>query len=85
MTAESRSMRTADTQEWGTAVTARTSNPRIEGVAKVTGAALYVDDVGENQFGSPLDAAVVVTSTIAVGRIRSFDLSAALAVLGIRM
>lgn len=64
---------------------ARTSNPRIEGAAKVTGAALYVDDIGDDRFGSSLDTAVVVTSTIAIGRIRSFDLSGARAVPGVRL
>jgi xanthine dehydrogenase YagR molybdenum-binding subunit len=85
MTVESRSMRANDPQDWANAVTARTANPRVEGVTKVTGAALYVDDVGEDRFGSPLDTAVVVTSTIAVGRIRSFDLTAAHAVPGVRL
>lgn len=61
------------------------SHPRVEGVAKATGTALYVDDIGEETFGSRFDHAVVVTSTIPVGRVVGVDPSAALAVPGARL
>ena len=53
--------------------------PRIEGRAKVTGQALFAAD---EPVANPAYA-YLVTSTIARGRIRSFDLTAAQAVQGV--
>ncbi len=53
--------------------------PRIEGRAKVTGQALFASD---EPVANPAYA-YLVTSTIARGRIRSFDLTAAQAVEGV--
>lgn len=61
------------------------SHPRVEGLAKVTGAACFVDDVGEAEFGSLFDHAAIVTSTAPAGRIKGFDLAAALAVPGVKL
>jgi xanthine dehydrogenase YagR molybdenum-binding subunit len=58
---------------------------RIEGRAKVTGRAPFVDDLREETLGFPFDVAVPVTSTIARGRIARIDTSAALAVEGVRL
>ena len=58
---------------------------RLEGLAKVTGRAAYVDDMRAAALGFPFATAVPVTSTIARGRIRSIETSAALAVPGVRL
>jgi xanthine dehydrogenase YagR molybdenum-binding subunit len=55
------------------------ATPRIDGAAKVTGRARYPDD---EPVASPAFA-WLVTSTIARGRVRAFDLTAARAVPGV--
>lgn len=63
----------------------RMERPRVEGRAKVTGAALYVDDLRETELGFAYDVAVAVTSTCAVGTIKSIDVEAAQAVPGVKL
>ena len=58
---------------------------RIEGRAKVTGRAPFVDDLREGALGFPFDVALPVTSTVARGRIARIDTSVALAVEGVRL
>jgi xanthine dehydrogenase YagR molybdenum-binding subunit len=58
---------------------------RIEGRAKVTGRASYVDDLREETLGFSFDVAVPVTSTVARGNIVRIDASVALAVEGVRL
>ena len=56
-----------------------TAVPRVDGKAKVTGAAKYA-----GEFNVPgLAHGVVVTSTVAKGKITAIDTSAALAVEGV--
>ena len=59
---------------------------RVEGVAKVTGTAKYVDDLRQQDLGwdGTVDVAVPVTSTQALGRLGEIDVSGALAVDGVR-
>jgi xanthine dehydrogenase YagR molybdenum-binding subunit len=56
-----------------------TPTPRVDGVAKVTGAARYASD---EPVSNPAFA-YLVTSSVARGRIRSFDLEAARSVPGV--
>ncbi len=56
---------------------------RIEGTAKVTGAALYSSDGSRAEEAGRLAHAALVTSTVAKGRIIGFDRSAAEAMPGL--
>ncbi len=58
---------------------------RLEGRAKVTGRAAFVDDLREDALGFPFLTAVPVTSTVARGRVARIDAAAALAVPGMRL
>jgi xanthine dehydrogenase YagR molybdenum-binding subunit len=58
---------------------------RLEGRAKVTGRAAFVDDLREDALGFPFLTAVPVTSTVARGRVARIDAAAALAVPGVRL
>ncbi len=62
-----------------TAVLFGTPTPRVDGVAKVTGAARYASD---EQIANPAFACLV-TSDIARGHLTGFDLTAAKAVPGV--
>ena len=57
---------------------------RVEGHAKVSGQALYVNDYDATRFGLPLDVAVIVTSSQATGSIIGFETTDALASTGVR-
>jgi xanthine dehydrogenase YagR molybdenum-binding subunit len=61
------------------------STPRLEGRAKVTGTASFVDDLRADALGFSFDVAAAVTSTIAKGLIVTIDAAAALAVEGVRV
>lgn len=61
-----------------------TPRRRIEGVEKVTGSLLYVDDVTSERLGHPCLHAVAVRSSVACARIASIDDTRALAVPGVR-
>jgi xanthine dehydrogenase YagR molybdenum-binding subunit len=61
------------------------SGRRLEGRAKVTGQAAYVDDLREDVLGFRFATAVPVTSTVARGRIIRIDTAAALALPGVRL
>ncbi len=63
----------------------RARGPRVEGRSKVTGAAVYVDDMREDELGFGYDVAVAVSSTCAVGRVKTIDTRAALAVPGVKL
>ncbi len=58
---------------------------RVEGRAKVSGAARFVDDLRADEIGFQFAIGVPVTSTIARGRIVSIDSTATLAVPGVRL
>ncbi|MEM9777045.1 MAG: molybdopterin cofactor-binding domain-containing protein, partial [Chloroflexota bacterium] len=60
------------------------NGPRREGKHKVTGSAIYVDDMRDTDLGFKPDIAIPVTSTIAVGKIKAIDAAQALAVPGVR-
>jgi len=63
----------------------KTAYPRrLEGRAKVTGAARYTGDLGSRQIGLDLLHAVAVQSKAASGRVRSIDTTAAEAIAGVR-
>ena len=59
------------------------SHSRVEGGAKVTGAAVYASDRPRSGAGADIAHAALVTSTIARGRITGFDLTAAQALPGV--
>ena len=58
---------------------------RLEGRGKVTGRAVFTDDLREDALGFAFATAVPVTSTVARARIRRIDTAAALAVPGVRL
>ena len=59
--------------------------PRLEGADKVTGRAVYVNDIVHSRSGTALDHAVVVTAHQASGTIVLIDAAAALALPGVRL
>jgi xanthine dehydrogenase YagR molybdenum-binding subunit len=69
----------------GPAAGAQRAGRRLEGRAKVTGRAAFIDDLREEALGFSFATAVPVTSSVARGRIRRIEAAAALAVPGVRL
>ncbi|MEO1192364.1 MAG: xanthine dehydrogenase family protein molybdopterin-binding subunit [Pseudomonadota bacterium] len=57
---------------------------RVDGLQKVSGQALYVDDLRESDLGFDYDHGVIVTSAIGRGRIARIDTAEAEAMPGVR-